>query len=163
VIVVETIRAAYQGAAVTSDYRIYMARLRRSATVFVTRIRQPWDIENKLQWAWDVTFNKDHCRIRKDHAAENLVALRHMTLNLLRQEHSHRLSLRQKRLRCSLDEPYLLTVLSRATADAIALGGAPAAVAGWHAYAGLLPSPHARQPSASTRRSLIVYFILKFI
>jgi predicted transposase YbfD/YdcC len=122
VIVVETIRAAYQGAAVTSDYRIYMARLRRSATVFVTRIRQPWDIENKLQWAWDVTFNKDHCRIRKDHAAENLVALRHMTLNLLRQEHSHRLSLRQKRLRCSLDEPYLLTVLSRATADAIALG-----------------------------------------
>jgi predicted transposase YbfD/YdcC len=115
VIVVETIRAAYQGAAVTSDYRIYIASLIRSATVFVTMIRQHWDIENKLHWSLDVTFNEDHCRIRKDHAAENMVALRHITLNLLRQEHSHRLSLRQKRLLCGLDEHYLLTVLSRAT------------------------------------------------
>jgi predicted transposase YbfD/YdcC len=115
VIVVETIRAAYQGAAVTSDYRIYISSLIRSATVFVTMIRQHWDIENKLHWSLDVTFNEDHCRIRKDHAAENMVALRHITLNLLRQEHSHRLSLRQKRLLCGLDEHYLLTVLSRAT------------------------------------------------
>ena len=115
VIVVETIRAAYQGAAVTSDYRIYMSSLIRSATVFVTMMRQHWDIENKLHWSLDVTFNEDHCRIRKDHAAENMVALRHITLNLLRQEHSHRLSLRQKRLLCGLDEHYLLTVLSRAT------------------------------------------------
>src|SRR6516162_11852307 len=37
-------------------------------------------------------FNEDRCRIRKDHAAENMVALRHIALNLLRQEHSHRLS-----------------------------------------------------------------------
>jgi predicted transposase YbfD/YdcC len=115
VIVVETIRAAYQGATVTSDYRIYIASFIRSATVFVTMIRQHWDIENKLHWSLDVTFNEDHCRIRKDHAAENMVALRHITLNLLRQEHSHRLSLRQKRLLCGLDEHYLLTVLSRAT------------------------------------------------
>ena len=115
VIVVETIRAAYQGAAVTSDYRIYISSLIRSATVFVTMIRQHWDIENKLHWSLDVTFNEDHCRIRKDYAAENMVAVRHITLNLLRQEHSHRLSLRQKRLLCGLDEHYLLTVLSRAT------------------------------------------------
>jgi predicted transposase YbfD/YdcC len=115
VIVVETIRAAYQGAAVTSDYRIYISSLIRSATVFVTMIRQHWDIEHKLHWSLDVTCNEDHCRIRKDHAAENMVALRHITLHLLRQEHSRRLSLRQKRLLCGLDEHYLLTVLSRAT------------------------------------------------
>lgn len=115
VIVVETIRAAYPGAVITSDYRIYIASLIRSATAFVTMIRQHWDIENKLHWALDVTFNEDRCRIRKDHAAENMVALRHIALNLLRQEHSHRLSLRQKRLLCGLDEHYLLTVLSRAT------------------------------------------------
>ena len=115
VIVVETIRAAYPGAVITSDYRIYIASLRRSATAFVTMIRQHWDIENKLHWSLDVTFNEDRCRIRKDHAAENMVALRHIALNLLRQEHSHRLSLRQKRLLCGLDEHYLLTVLSRAT------------------------------------------------
>jgi predicted transposase YbfD/YdcC len=115
VIVVETIRAAYPGAVITSDYRIYISSLIRSATAFVTMIRQHWDIENKLHWSLDVTFNEDRCRIRKDHAAENMVALRHIALNLLRQEHAHRLSLRQKRLLCGLDEHYLLTVLSRAT------------------------------------------------
>ena len=78
-------------------------------------IRQHWDIENKLHWSLDVTFNEDRCRIRKDYAPENIVAVRHIALNLLRHEHSRQLSLRQKRLLCGLDEHYLLTVLSRAT------------------------------------------------
>jgi predicted transposase YbfD/YdcC len=115
VIVVETIRAASPGAPITSDYRIYISSLIRSATVFVMMIRQHWDIENKLHWSLDVTFNEDRCRIRKDYAPENITAVRHIALNLLRQEHSQRMSLRQKRLLCSLDETYLLTVLSRAT------------------------------------------------
>ena len=115
VMVVETIRMAHQHAPVTSDYRFYLASLVRSATTFVTMIRQHWDIENKLHWSLDVTFNEDRCRIRKDHAAENMVALRHVALNLLRQEPSRRISLRQKRLLCGLDENYLLTMLSRAT------------------------------------------------
>jgi predicted transposase YbfD/YdcC len=115
VIVVETIRMAHQQAPVTSDYRVYISSLMRSATAFVTMIRQHWDIENKLHWSLDVTFNEDRCRIRKDHAPENMTAARHIALNLLRQEHSHRMSLRQKRLLCGLDEHYLLMVLSRAT------------------------------------------------
>jgi len=115
VIAVETIRMAHQHAPVTSDYRFYLSSLARSATAFAAMIRQHWDIENKLHWSLDVTFNEDRCRIRKDHAAENMVAVRHIALNLLRQEHSHRMSLRQKRLLCGLDEHYLLTVLSRAT------------------------------------------------
>lgn len=78
-------------------------------------IRQHWDIENKLHWSLDVTFNEDRCRIRKEHASENIAALRHVTLNLLRQEQSRQISLRQKRLLWSLDENYLLTVLSGAT------------------------------------------------
>ena len=115
VIVVETIRMAHQQAPVTSDYRVYISSLVRSATAFVTMIRQHWDIENKLHWSLDVTFNEDRCRIRKDYAPENVTAVRHMALNLLRQEHSHRMSLRQKRLLCGLDEHYLLMMLSRAT------------------------------------------------
>ena len=115
VIVVETIRMAHQHAPVTSNYRFYLASLVRSATTFVTMIRQHWDIENKLHWSLDVTFNEDRCRIRKDHAAGNMVALRHVALNLLRQDSSCRISLRQKRLLCSLDEQYLLTVIARAT------------------------------------------------
>jgi len=115
VIVVETIRAAYPGAPITSDYRVYISSLIRSATVFVAMIRQHWDIEKKLHWSLDVTFNEDRCRIRKEHAPENVAAVRHIALNLLRQEHSHHISLRQKRLLCGLDEHYLLMVLSRAT------------------------------------------------
>jgi predicted transposase YbfD/YdcC len=115
VIVVETIRMAHQQAPVTSDYRVYISSLVRSATAFVTMIRQHWDIENKLHWSLDVTFNEDRSRIRKEHAAENMAAVRHVALNLLRQEHSHQISLRQKRLLCGLDENYLLMVLSRAT------------------------------------------------
>ena len=115
VLAVETIRTAHKQAPVTRAYRFYLASLVRSATAFVTMIRQHWDIENKLHWSLDVTFNEDRCRIRKDHAAENIVALRHIALNLLRQESSYRLSLRQKRLLCSLDEHYLLTVIARAT------------------------------------------------
>ena len=74
VIVVETIRMAHQQAPVTSDYRFYISSLVRSATAFVTMIRQHWDIENKLHWSLDVTFNEDRCRIRKDHAPENMAA-----------------------------------------------------------------------------------------
>jgi predicted transposase YbfD/YdcC len=77
-------------------------------------IRQHWDIEPKLQWALEVTFNEERCRIRKDYALENVAALRHIALHLLRQEHVPHLSLRQKRLLWSLDEHYLLTVLSGA-------------------------------------------------
>jgi predicted transposase YbfD/YdcC len=115
VIVVETIRAAYPGASITSDYRVYISSLIRSAAVFVAMIRQHWDIENKLHWSLDVTFNEDRCRIRKEHAPENMAAARHIALNLLRQEHSRHISLRQKRLLCSLDEHYLLMVFSGAT------------------------------------------------
>jgi predicted transposase YbfD/YdcC len=114
VIVVETIRAAHPGAPITSDYRVYISSVIRSAPVFVAMIRQPWDIENKLHWSLDVTFNEDRCRIRKAHAPENMTAARHIALNLLRQEHSRKMSLRQKRLLCGLDEQYLLTVLSGA-------------------------------------------------
>src|SRR5262245_46034303 len=115
VMAVETIRTAHKQAPVTSDYRFYLSSLVRSATTCVAMMRQHWDIEHKLHWALDVTCNEDRCRIRKDHAPENMAAARHIALNLLRQEHTHPRSLRQKRLFCSLDEHYLLTVLSGAT------------------------------------------------
>src|SRR5499427_3165002 len=115
VIAVETIRMAHKQAPVTSDYRFSITSLVRSADVLAGMIRQHWDIENKLHWSLDVTFNEDRCRIRKDHAPANIAVVRHIALNLLRQEHTHQRSLRQQRLLCSLDEHYLLTVLSRAT------------------------------------------------
>jgi hypothetical protein len=59
----------------------------------------------------DVTFNEEHWPLWKEHAPENMAALRRVTLNLLRQERSHTISLRQKGRICSLDEGYLLIVV----------------------------------------------------
>ena len=115
IIAVETIRIAPQQAPVTSDYRFYLSSLGRSADAFATMSRQHWEVENALHWSLDVTCNEDRSRIRKDHAPENMAALRRIALNLLRQERSRTISLRQKRLLCSLDASYLLTVLSGAT------------------------------------------------
>ena len=111
VMVVATMRTAHAGAPTTSHYRVYMSSLIRSAATGMVMIRQHWHSEHTLHWSLAVTFNEDRCRIRKDHAAENMVALRHIALNLLRQEHTQPMSLRRKRLRCSLDEHYLLTIM----------------------------------------------------
>ena len=110
-----TMRMAHQQASVTRAYCIYISSLARSATAFVTVIRQYWDVENKLHWSLDITFNEDRCRIRKDHAPENVAALEHIALNRLRQEHSRPIGLRQKRLLCGLDAHYSLMVLSGGT------------------------------------------------
>ena len=104
VIAVETIRTAHQHAPVSSDYRFHISSLERSATAFVTMIRQHWDIENKLHWSLDVTFNEDRSRIRKEHAPANMAALRRVALNLCRQEPSRQISLRQKRLSLNLSQ-----------------------------------------------------------
>ena len=113
VIAVETIRMAHKQAPMTSAYRFSLASLLRSATAFVTMSRQHCDIAHKLHWSLDVTVNADRCRIRKDHAPENMVAMRHLTLNRLRQTHTQQMNLRQKKLLWSLDEHSLLTVLFR--------------------------------------------------
>jgi len=114
IVAVEMIRKAHCQAEVTSDYRFYLSSLVRSAEDFASLIRQHWHIENKLHWCLDVTFNEDCCRIRKDNAPANMAVLRRLALNLLRQNGSKSISLRQKRLLCSLDEDYLLRAMSGA-------------------------------------------------
>jgi len=111
----ETMRMASRAAPITSDYRVYISRLVRAATALVRMLRQPWDIEHQLPWSLDGPCNEDRCRIRKDDAPENMTALRHVALELLRQEQAQHISVRQTRLLCRLDEYYLLTVLSGAT------------------------------------------------
>ena len=73
-------------------------------------VRAHWGIENRVHWVLDVAFQEDARRIRTDHAPQNMAVLRHITLNLLRQEPS-RGSLKTKRFRCALSEEYLAQVL----------------------------------------------------
>jgi predicted transposase YbfD/YdcC len=62
-------------------------------------VRSHWGIENQVHWVLDVAFQENACRIRKDHAPENLTLIRHVALNLLRQEQSGKGDIKVKRLK----------------------------------------------------------------
>lgn len=94
----------------TVEQRFYLTSLAADAQVFARAVRNHWGIENGLHWTLDVTFREDQSRLRKGHGPENFAVLRHIALNLLRQEPSQK-SLPRKRLACALDPDYLLKVL----------------------------------------------------
>ncbi len=74
-------------------------------------VRRHWGIENSLHWVLDVAFREDDSRTRKDNAPQNLATLRHVAVNLLKNEKTARVGVKNKRLRAGWDEPYLLKVL----------------------------------------------------
>jgi predicted transposase YbfD/YdcC len=80
-------------------------------------VRGHWGVENQLNWCLDVYFGDDASRVRKDHGPRNLAVLRRHALNLLRANPPQRgkygspsdpISLKRRRLICSLDNDYLL-------------------------------------------------------
>jgi hypothetical protein len=79
----------------------------------VTDSGSHWGIENSVHWVLDVTFGEDPSRMRAGHAAENVVVLRHIALNLLQQEQSRTgRSLKGRRLKAGWDNDYLLKMLT---------------------------------------------------
>jgi predicted transposase YbfD/YdcC len=90
--------------------RFYLTSLPPDAEQFAQAVRKHWGIENQLHWSLDVTFREDQSRLRAGYGAENFAVLRHIALNLLRQEPSAK-SLPRKRLACALNPDYLLKVL----------------------------------------------------
>jgi hypothetical protein len=71
-----------------------------------------WQMENSLHWVLDVAFREDACRTRTGNAPENLATLRHIAVNLLKQEKSCKLGIKSKRLKAGWDESYMLKVLN---------------------------------------------------
>jgi len=91
--------------------RYYLLSRPLTAAAFGDAARSHGGIENRVHWVLDVTLHEDQSRIRAGHAAENFAVLRHIALNLLRQQQTKRVSIKGKRKKAGWDTDYLLQIL----------------------------------------------------
>ena len=95
----------------TVNRRYFISSLESNAKQLLHAARTHWGIENKVHWILDITFREDDSRVRKGNGAQNFAVLRHIALNLLRQENTRKISIRAKRRLAGWDNDYLLKVL----------------------------------------------------
>jgi predicted transposase YbfD/YdcC len=74
-------------------------------------VRSHWGIENELHWVLDVAFREDGLRTRMGNGPETGAILRHITLNMLRQDPNTKRSIRHRRLKAALSQEYRLAAL----------------------------------------------------
>jgi len=99
------------GTQTTRESRFFISSLAPDAAHLARIVRGHWAIENGLHWVLDVAMRQDHTRIRTGHAPENLAILQHLALNLLKQERTAPLGIKNKRLAAGWDHDYLLRVI----------------------------------------------------
>ena len=90
----------------------YITSLPNNARTILEAKRSHWGIENELHWVLDVAFREDDSRVRQGNADQNLAILRHMALNLLKQEKTAKGGIKAKRLQAAWNEDYLVKVLA---------------------------------------------------
>jgi predicted transposase YbfD/YdcC len=95
----------------SNEKRYYISSLECSAKKFGDSIRSHWGIENSVHWVLDIAFREDESRIRKGFAPENFAAIRHIALNLLRDNKTFKGSVKTKRLNAAMDTEYLENVV----------------------------------------------------
>lgn len=110
VIMVEAVREV-KGREKTVERRYFISSLAANAAEALNCVRGHWAIENELHWCLDIGFREDNCRVREAKSAENLATLRHIGINLLKQETSCKRGIEGKRKKAGWDENYLLKVL----------------------------------------------------
>jgi len=94
------------------EVKYYISSLTSGAQHILSTIRAHWGIENQVHWVLDIAFREDDSRLRKGNGAQNFAVLRHIALNLLKQEETSKCGIKNKRLKAGWDLDYLRKVLT---------------------------------------------------
>jgi predicted transposase YbfD/YdcC len=93
------------------ENRYYISSLSLGADRLGEIIRLHWNIENKLHWHLDVSFNEDKSKIRAGNGAENFSLLKRCVLNLIKSDTTEKASVTLKRRIAGWDPVYRLKLL----------------------------------------------------
>lgn len=110
VIMVEAEREVIGGGK-SVERRYFISSLEGNAKEALLCVRGYWAIENELHWCLDIGFREDAARSRSGNSAENLAVVRHIGINLLKQEKTSRRAIKGKRLKAAWDNDYLSKIL----------------------------------------------------
>lgn len=91
--------------------RYFIASYQDTAAHILQQTRDHWGVENSLHWVLDIAFREDESRIRKGNGPQNFAVMRHIALNLLKQNTDSKLGIKNRRLRAGWDNDYLMAVL----------------------------------------------------
>ena len=95
-----------------ADIRYYICSYPAEASQLLKASRVHWGIENSLHWVLDMAFDEGRSRVRTGHADQNLAVIRHLALNLLKQETSTKIGIKAKRKKAAWEQDYLLKIIS---------------------------------------------------
>jgi hypothetical protein len=85
---IERITSDLQGNPLRKDEMVYgvtsLTEQQASAAELLQFNRGQWEIENRLHWVRDVTFDEDRSQVRRGHGPQVMASLRNLAISLLR-------------------------------------------------------------------------------
>lgn len=95
----------------TEEARYYISSVAPNAEQQGNAARAHWGIENKVHWILDVGFKEDTIKAKVGNIAENLAVLRHIALNVLKNDKETKLSIAKKQFKAAINNEYVLKLL----------------------------------------------------